>query len=77
MLQSNGSFTRFLFAESNVNRRLEDKIRHLCEVLIATDYDAEEFPFLARELKLSLKEHIERIRSQVLAYPPAKDRRSA
>ena len=67
----------FSFAESNVNRRLEDRIRHLCEALIATDDDAEGFPFLAAELKSSLKEHIERIRSQVAAYPPGNDRRAA
>ena len=67
----------FLNAESIVNRRLKDRIRQLCEALIATDDDAEEFPFLAVELKSSLKEHIERIRSQVVAYPPGKDRRVA
>jgi len=77
MLQCGGSIVLFLTCRINVNRRLEDRIRQLCEALIATDDDAEEFPFLAVELKSSLKEHIERIRSQVVAYPPGKDRRVA
>jgi len=67
----------FLIAESIVNSRLEDRIRRLCRALIATDDDVDEFPFLAAELKSSLKEHNERIRGQVVAYPPGKDRRAA
>lgn len=45
--------------------RLEDRIRVLCQKLIASD--DEEFETVAAELRSALKEHIEQIRGNLIA----------
>lgn len=59
-----------------MRRRLEDKIRDLCEKLIRAEDKSEEFHAAAAELRASLSEHISRLRRQVADYPIARDRRS-
>jgi len=56
-------------------RLTEARIRELCEQLIATDGDGDEFHVLA-ELRAALKEQIETSRELAAMYPPDQDRRS-
>jgi hypothetical protein len=53
---------------------VEDRIRSLSEKLLQTD--GEEFQRLALELRATITEHIERIRSRLADYPLADDGRS-
>jgi hypothetical protein len=55
-------------------RRLEDRIREQCSRLITCEND--EFKQLAVELRVSLSEHIERLRAKLVDYPAAIERRS-
>ena len=59
-----------------VERRLEDRIRRLCARLIRTD-DGNEFHTVATELRASLAEHIDRLRSKLLEYPLGIERRTS
>jgi hypothetical protein len=59
-----------------VDRRLADHIRTLCSKLINAE-DEEEFESLATELRASLKEHVERLRSKLRDYPVTVERRSS
>lgn len=65
-----------LYPQRQWKRRLEDKIQELCDQLVATD-DARESVQLSSKLREALKEHLQRLRSQILVYPPGKDRRSS
>lgn len=58
-----------------MERRLEDRIRELCERLIACEADGPEFQKLATELRASLAEHIERLRAKLTDYPNNNERR--
>ena len=60
-----------------VNRRLEDRIRGLCQALINSDNDGEEFHSLSVELRNELSAHIGRLRQRAAAYPIATERRSS
>ena len=80
---------RFLFAflkvgersklrNQNVERRIEDRIRALCNRLVGSD-EADEFASIAKQLRAALSDHVERLRGQVQKYPKhplTKDRRS-
>jgi len=55
-------------------RRLEDKIRGLCARVVSAKGD-EELRSSLVELRSALREHIERVRSRLAAYPFGVERR--
>jgi hypothetical protein len=55
--------------------RLEDRIRTLCARLIEADEGSEDFKKVAEELRVSLTEHIGRIRTNLREYPARGERR--
>lgn len=63
-------------SSKTLNSPLELKISALCARLVATD-DAREYVCLNSELREALKEHMERLRIQTLAYPPDEKGRSS
>jgi hypothetical protein len=58
-----------------MERRLEDRIRELCRLLVETKDSSEKFPGLADELRDSLALHIERVRARLVQYPTPVERR--
>jgi hypothetical protein len=59
-----------------MERRLEDRIRLLCQRLIAAPQNTPEFELAATELRTALKNHFERMRGKLREYPIAKERRA-
>ena len=57
-----------------LHRRLEDKIRALCEKLIASNQEGE-FLTISAELQSALSEHVEELRTRLKTYPLNQDRR--
>ncbi len=55
-------------------RRLEDRIRKLCNQLVAAESDLPEFHALAAGLRSCLTEHIGRTRERLADYPASSDR---
>src|SRR5436309_1760811 len=55
-------------------RRTEDKIRRLCETLLATHSEEEQAMVLV-ELQASLHEHVEHLRAHLALYPFVEERR--
>ncbi len=58
-----------------MERRLEDRIRLLCQTLIDAGNDPEDFEKAAQELRSALREHSERVRSEIRDYPFGRERR--
>ena len=59
-----------------MDRRLEDRIRKLCDKVINAE-DDREFQSLATELRESLSEQIGRLRAKLRDYPVTVERRSS
>lgn len=55
---------------------MEDQIRALCQKLIETDENSEEYPTVAAELRAALSKQIGRIREGLKTYPLVKARRA-
>ena len=53
---------------------MEDHIRALCQKLIETDENGEEYPTIAAELRSALSKQIERIREGLKSYTLVKAR---
>jgi len=49
-------------------RRMEDKIRKLCQEILATTDDEEQIQKL-RELRRELRRHVEALRTRLAGYP--------
>ena len=54
---------------------MEDLIRALCQRLIESDENSDEFRTIAAELQSALSKHIERIRGRLKHYPLAQETR--
>lgn len=55
-------------------RRIDDRIRELCKEVLS-EQDPAKVRQLLSQLQDSLHEHIERLRTNVAAYPLVKERR--
>ncbi len=60
-----------------MDRELEDRIRLLCERLIALPENSEEFRSAAHELQAALKQHTNHLRETLSSYPILKERRAS
>jgi len=69
---ANGSAI-FLF---RMDHQLDDRIRLLCERLIALPEDGEEFQSVAQELRAALKQHTNHLRETLRSYPVSKEDRA-
>ena len=62
-----------------MNRRLEDRVRHLCRQAVTT-YDTDEFFLAIQELRSALREHASRLRvlseARLLVGLPVVERRA-
>jgi hypothetical protein len=56
-------------------RRIDDRIRKLCQELIA-EQDLEKFQSLAAEFREAIHEYVQRLRARLDDYPIVHDRRS-
>jgi hypothetical protein len=56
-------------------RRMEDKIRNLCKLIVSAKGD-DEANVIVVELREALHQHIERLRERVADYPIVTERRS-
>lgn len=48
---------------------MDDHIRNLCQKLVDSNPDSEEFHAVAAELRAALSKQIERIRARMVDYP--------
>lgn len=60
-----------------LSRRMEDHIRALCQKLIETDDNSEEFRTAAADLRAALSKHVGQIRARLKHYPLVQERRSS
>jgi hypothetical protein len=56
-------------------RRMEDKIRKLSQQLLTATSD-QEMTWILAELRLALRQHVERLRARVASYPVMVERRT-
>jgi hypothetical protein len=56
-------------------RRMEDKIRSLCEQILAGNDDQEHVSLIV-ELRESLHQHVQRLRAKLAEYPATAERRA-
>ena len=55
---------------------MEDLIRALCQRLIESDENSDEFRTISAELQTALTKHIERLRARLKHYPLDQEMRS-
>ena len=54
---------------------MEDHIRALCQRLIDSDENSDDFLIISAELRAALSQHIEELRARLKNYPLAQERR--
>lgn len=55
---------------------MEDRIRALCQRLIESDENSDDFRSISAELREALSTHIAQVRARLKHYPLAQERRS-
>jgi hypothetical protein len=55
---------------------MENKIRMLCQKLIDSDENSDDFRAISTELQFALSKHIEQLRARLKDYPLAKERQT-
>lgn len=57
-------------------RRMEDHIRALCQELVESDENSDDFRAISAELQSALSKHVGQMRARLKNYPLAQERRS-